>query len=78
MLDSHPPNAIILHIHLLGYVLEQIAENSEYSHHTLIVVGEGDLPSVVNKLPVKILWFADIERKGAKMTQAETNAPGNT
>lgn len=76
VLDSHPPNAIILHIHLLGYVLEQIAENSEYSHHTLIVVGEGDLPSVVDKLPVKIIWLADLERKGAKVASDEKIVPG--
>ncbi|THH08197.1 hypothetical protein EW145_g2865 [Phellinidium pouzarii] len=65
-LDTHPPTAIILHVHSLSHVLEQIAENSEYVHHTLILVGEGDLPHFVEKLPLKILWLADLERKGAK------------
>lgn len=78
VLDSHPPNAIILHIHLLGHILEQIAENSEYAHHTLILVGEGDLPTVVDKLPVKIVWLADLERQGAKLASGQVVAPGTS
>ncbi|KAI5123321.1 hypothetical protein M0805_009342 [Coniferiporia weirii] len=66
VLDMHPPSAIILHLHSLSHVLEQIAENSEYAHHTLILVGEGDLPKIVEKLPLKILWLADLERAGVK------------
>lgn len=66
VLESHPPSAIILHVHFLHKVLELIAENREYAHHTLIVVGEGDLPNVVEKVQVKIRWLADVERKGSK------------
>ncbi|KAL5490430.1 hypothetical protein ACEPAI_5263 [Sanghuangporus weigelae] len=64
--DAHPPSAIILHVNFLEHVLEQIAENAEYTHHTLILVGEGDLPDFVEKLKVKILWLTDLERKGAR------------
>ena len=31
-----------------------------------MLVGEGDLPYIVDKLQVKIIWLADLERKGAK------------
>ena len=71
VLDAQPPSAIIVHVHFLGQILEQIAENREYAHHTLILVGEGDLPKVVDKLGVNIVWLADLERKGAKLTVPE-------
>ena len=65
-MESHPPGAIVLHAHFVQQVLELIAENHEYGHHTLIVVGEEDLPDVVRKgqVPVKVIWLADLERKG--------------
>ncbi|OCB84357.1 hypothetical protein A7U60_g9037 [Sanghuangporus baumii] len=64
--DAHPPSAIILHVNFLEHVLEQIAENAEFAHHTLILVGEGDLPDFVGKLKVRILWLTDLERKGTR------------
>ncbi|KAH8117503.1 hypothetical protein DFH11DRAFT_1700279 [Phellopilus nigrolimitatus] len=74
VLDAQPPSAIVVHVHFLSHLLEQIAENSEYAHHTLILVGEGDLPRFLEKLQVKILWLADLERKGAKGEAVQTPA----
>ena len=76
VLDAQPPSAIILHIEFLSRVLEQIAENHEYAHHTLILVGEGDLPAVVNKLQIKVVWLADLERKGAKLEPVQPPSIG--
>ncbi|EJD05963.1 uncharacterized protein FOMMEDRAFT_119392 [Fomitiporia mediterranea MF3/22] len=72
VLDAQPPSAIILHVHSFSHLLEQIAENREYAHHTFILVGEGDLPDVVEKLHVKIFWLADLEKKGANEAPVES------
>lgn len=72
--DAQPPSAIILHVDFLEHVLEQIAENAEYSHHTLILIGEGDLPDFVEKLNVRILWLADLERKGAREANVQAQS----
>lgn len=76
ILESHPPGAIVLHVHFLNQVLELIAENREYEHHKLIVVGEDELPDVVRKgnVPVKIVWLADLERKGRQAGPLESIA----
>lgn len=51
-------------------------DNREFQNHTLILVGEGDVPKSFEKVQIKVLWLSDLERQGAKEGSLESVAVG--
>ena len=49
----------------LQQILEFILESREAMNHTLIVVGEGDLPKSIRTSGVKVLLWDELEHAGS-------------
>lgn len=76
VLENHPPSAIIVDVGFAQEVIELIMDNREFQNHTLILVGEGDVPKTLEKVQMKVLWLSDLERQGAKEGPLESVAVG--
>ena len=70
MLETHPPDAIIVHGHFLAQVLEMLMDNHETRNHTIIVLGQYTLPTdLAHRL--KIFDWAQLEADCAKAEKVE-------
>lgn len=72
-LEHHTPNVILTHISFLDYVLEQISEEEQAQHISIIVVGDaGHVGTEKGRVAgIKVMPFEEVEASG-KGVQAPT------
>ncbi|KAG5644993.1 hypothetical protein DXG03_007270 [Asterophora parasitica] len=76
VLESFPPDAIIIHVSLLSALLELIYDGDRTGNQTIIVVGETtpkDMASVASN--IKVLNFAEVEREGVRVAKINSTLP---